>query len=398
MRIKRFEAPDNQTALKMVKKEMGDEALILATRALTPAERKNGSNVRVEVVAAIDSGSDDKGVPDTEHESNMSGNQNTYDYSIVRRGTNRQSDIPQEILAKKYAQETDSKKTDTPDNPADNTDKNLDTKDIQQRLLRFMKKKPDSGTASAEKYPAHHTPDRLPEKPSPEAVAKWRDQLIGQIQIKPPQVNNHGHSPAVIALVGATGVGKTTTAAKLAAWYTLREGLKVTLLSMDCYRIGATDQLRTYSRIMRLPCEVALRQKDFANAIKHHHNQDVIIIDTAGKSPYNNSHINELAEWFGPVGGIQPHLVLSATTKKEDMAHSIKSYEPLSAAGIMITKLDETRAYATLCQQIAASSQPVSCLSTGQRVPEDFMMASKEFLDILFREGWNAATAEAGAA
>jgi flagellar biosynthesis protein FlhF len=397
MRIKRFEAPDNQTALKMVKKEMGDEALILATRTLTPAERKNGSNIRVEVVAAIDSGSDNKGAPDTEHENNMSGNQNTYDYSIVRRGNNLQSDIPQEILSKKYAPNTDSTKRDRPDNLANNTDKNIATKDIQQRLLQFMKK-PDSGDASTEKHPEQNTPDRSVEKPSPEAVAKWRNQLIEQIQIKPPRVNNHGHSPAILALVGATGVGKTTTAAKLAAWYTLREGLKVTLLSMDCYRIGATDQLRTYSKIMRLPCEVALRQKDFANAIKRHQNQDVIIIDTAGKSPYNNSHINELAEWFGPVGGIQAHLVLSATTKKEDIAHSIKSYEPLSTTGLMITKLDETRAYATLCQQIAASSKPVSCISTGQRVPEDFMMASKEFLDILFREGWNAATAEAGAA
>ena len=135
-----------------------------------------------------------------------------------------------------------------------------------------------------------------------------------------------------------------------------------------------------------------------AGDVEDNYLKDIIIIDTAGKSPYNHSHINELAEWFEPVTKIQPYLVLSATTKKEDMTHIIKSYEPLSAAGLMITKLDETRAYATLCQQIAVSSKPVSCLSTGQKVPEDFMMASKGFLVTLFREGWNAATAEAGAA
>lgn len=202
--------------------------------------------------------------------------------------------------------------------------------------------------------------------------------------------------PTILALVGATGVGKTTTAAKLAAWFSLHGGYKVTLLSMDCYRIGATDQLRTYARIMRIPCELALSKKDLHQAITRHHNRDLIIIDTAGKSPYDKGHIAELRDWFTANNKIEPYLVLSATSKKEDIDTMVKNYGTLSTAGIMLTKLDETRAYAALCQQIVASTLPIACLCTGQRVPEDFLPASKDFLHTLFGQGWAAATAEMG--
>jgi len=225
-------------------------------------------------------------------------------------------------------------------------------------------------------------------KPSPQAVRLWRDQLIEKIQVP-----TEDHSPKILALVGATGVGKTTTTAKMAAWYSLRTRQRVALLSMDCYRIGATDQLRTYAKIMRLPCEIALRKKDLVSALQKHSDKDVILIDTAGKSPYDPSHIDELRDWFAPCTDLEPHLVLSATTKKEDLQAMIKSYSAISASSLILTKLDETRAYAALCQQVVASSLPVSYLCTGQRVPEDFMVANKDYLDTLFKNGWNAATA-----
>jgi len=240
--------------------------------------------------------------------------------------------------------------------------------------------------------------DMQTNRPSHQDIARWREQLIEQITVRPPVINRNTKSPAILALVGPTGVGKTTTAAKLAAWYTLREGLKVTLASIDCYRIGATDQLRTYARIMRLPCEIVLRKNEFMKALERHSDQDVIIVDTAGKSPYDKRHVPELGDWFAAVATISPHLVISATSKKEDLACIFETYRPLEPAGVMVAKIDETRAYATLCQQLAATPLPVACLCMGQRVPEDFQMASKEFLKTLFHEGLQAASAQAGAA
>ncbi len=185
-------------------------------------------------------------------------------------------------------------------------------------------------------------------------------------------------------------MGKTTTAAKLAAWYGLKEGYKVALISMDCYRIGATDQLRTYGRIMRMPCEIALHKEDLANLIAKYGHYDIIIVDTAGKSPYNGDHITELKDWFSTVPGLMPYLVLSATTKKEDLKHTLEVYSSLNNAGLILSKLDETRSYAKLCQQVVSSDLPVSYLTTGQKVPEDFVPASRSVVEGLFKKGWPA--------
>lgn len=231
-------------------------------------------------------------------------------------------------------------------------------------------------------------------KPNPTDVARWREQIIGQIKVAPLRLNPETKRPLIIALVGTTGVGKTTTAAKIAAWFSLREQVGVALVSMDCYRIGATDQLRTYARIMRLPCELALRKNDLGQVIARHSDKDVIIIDTTGKSPYDNRHIAELSEWFTGAAGIIPLLLLPATAKKEDLTIIQEAYSPLKPAGLILTKLDETRAYAALCQQVAGGNTPVSCVCTGQRVPEDFLPASRDLIEKLFMEGWDATVPE----
>ncbi len=227
-------------------------------------------------------------------------------------------------------------------------------------------------------------------RPPAEDVARWREHLIGQIQYNSVFALKR-NSQRIIALVGATGVGKTTTVAKIAAYARLHMGLKVGLVSMDCYRIGATDQLRTYARIMHMPCEVALREKDLPRVIGLHSECDLILIDTAGKSPYDEEHVGELARWFAGVRPrVEPYLTISATTKKEDLKAVFEKYGEMHVTGLILTKLDETRAYATLCQQLAAGKVPVSCLCTGQRVPEDLMQASEETVGLLFREGWRA--------
>jgi len=235
------------------------------------------------------------------------------------------------------------------------------------------------------------SPEKNSQRPKREHVARWRDQLISQLQTTELELKASGH-PVIISLVGPTGMGKTTTAAKIAAWYSLRKNKRVALLSTDCYRIGATDQLRTYAQIMKLPCEIALRKNDLELAIRKHQNADMIIIDTAGKSPYDIHHIKELQDLLSPVSNIRNHLVLSATTKKEDTKKIIETYTDLNISGLVLSKLDETRAYATLCQQVATAGIPVSFLATGQRVPEDFTVASTKHLENLFRKGWLAFT------
>lgn len=390
MRIKRFEAADTTTALTMVKEELGENAVILSTRTLKTGAGAKG-RPRVEVVAAMEYDAEPLTVPPPEIENSEpapAGRQPvTYGYQAVR--------PPKNTVAKPKAEENFDRQLAAQLAPTAPVEKaiHIEAHDLKRRFANFLrrqylsKNELDSQASGTDKGKAKTG------RPDPKQVAQWRDKVIDQLQINPLHIGIT-ERPAIVALVGPTGVGKTTTAAKVAAWYSIHEGLKVALLSMDCYRIGATDQLRTYARIMRLPCEIALRKKDLAAAVARHSDKDLIIIDTAGKSPYDPSHVKELASWFASCPGIEPHLVVSSTYKKEDLQHILKAYQPLRANGLVLTKLDETRAYATLCQQVAAAKMPISCLCTGQRVPEDFLLASRDFLQTLFGQGWQAAASE----
>ncbi len=364
MRIKRFQAKDTQTALALVKQEMGEDAIILANKTIG----KKGTNRHIEVVAAMDYDLDN--LFENDGDKSRPEQKDTYGYNAVRRPA------------------TDPKPITSVPPPTTNKI-HSEARDLRLRFANLFRP-PAENKAVESKTARQPKPVRNKRTASPAEVKKWRNQLVDRIKLA--DHNQGGHFQEIIALVGATGVGKTTTAAKLAAWHSLRQNKSVALFSMDCYRIGATDQLRTYANIMRLPCEIVLRQDDMRQALVKHKNKDVIIIDTAGKSPYDEKHIAELNDWFSYSPEIKPHLVLSATTKKEDLNAIFQSYTKLTLAGLILTKLDETRAYAALCQQVVNAALPVSYLATGQRVPEDFLAASKDFLDLLFKQGWKAAT------
>jgi len=222
-----------------------------------------------------------------------------------------------------------------------------------------------------------------PQTPAPD-VSTYRRRVIDAIQLAP--LRPEKHHPMVIALVGPTGVGKTTTCAKIAAWFKINQGLDIALLSCDCYRIGATEQLRTYGRIMGIPCEVVVKPEKMAGAIDRHHHRDLVIIDTTGRSPYDREMIKELGLWLAD-DRIMPLLTMAATAKKEDIEATVGAYGILEPRGVALTKLDETRTYAVMCRYLAASGLPIACMGLGQRVPEDFHPGSREFLRDLFEKG-----------
>jgi flagellar biosynthesis protein FlhF len=374
MRIKRFEAPDSKTAFALVKKELGEDAVILANKTLDAGTAAQ----RYEVVAAVDFDPETITAAAADHPEPLPSRPPAlYGYESVR---------------KKEARILPAGRRST----AQHREINSEAHDLRLRFASLLRSKgvalpADDRQAQPAAAPPPCPPPAAAKRPDPEEVARWRNQLIDQLQAGPPALHE-APKPVILALIGPTGVGKTTTSAKIAAWYKLRENRKVALLSMDCYRIGATDQIRTYARIMQLPCEIVLRKSDLARAVARHSDCDLIIIDTAGRSPYDAAHLTELADWFSAVRPLEPQLVLSATTKKEDLQYIIEAYAALGPTGLILTKLDETRAYAALCQQIAGVGLPISYVATGQKVPEDFFVASKPFLEKLFKHGWAAIT------
>ena len=193
-----------------------------------------------------------------------------------------------------------------------------------------------------------------------------------------------GPGPHVVALVGPTGVGKTTTLAKLAAHAVLQQKARVALVTLDTYRIAAVEQLKTYARIMDLPVQVALNLGELGAAIQFHQDKDLILIDSAGLSPRDAEAMKTLQDFMEDQTDIEVHLVLSATTKGADLTEIVAKFAPMKPAYLIFTKLDETGAYGQLFNQVIRTKLPVSYVTTGQNVPEDFSFASAEALAALF--------------
>ncbi len=197
----------------------------------------------------------------------------------------------------------------------------------------------------------------------------------------------------VMMFVGPTGVGKTTTIAKLAARYSYlqEKRSKVGIITLDTYRIGAVEQLFQYAKMMRLPIEDVVDPDDFNDALKSLANCDIILIDTVGSSQFDKQKLAKLEKFINKSEfSIDVNLVLSAGCKLEDLEDIYKNFSFLDLDTLIFTKFDETRAFGTVFSLIYNTGKPVSYFSIGQEVPDDIVTASSEFLVNCILDGFNA--------
>lgn len=181
-----------------------------------------------------------------------------------------------------------------------------------------------------------------------------------------------------VVLVGPTGVGKTTTIAKLAGRMALIEKKKVGLITVDTYRIGAVDQLKTYAEIMNLEFKVVITIKEMEEAVNSMKDCDVVLIDTTGRSSKNSMQISELRAFVQKVNSDNIHLVISATTKNRDLKSIVEGFKILNYNHVIITKLDETSVYGSILNILQLADKPISFMTTGQTVPDDITIFTKE--------------------
>ncbi|WP_294155092.1 flagellar biosynthesis protein FlhF [uncultured Clostridium sp.] len=192
-------------------------------------------------------------------------------------------------------------------------------------------------------------------------------------------VTNKGLKGRVV-LVGPTGVGKTTTIAKLAGRLALIEKKKVGLITIDTYRIGAIEQLKTYAEIMNIPFKIVITIKEMEDAIESMKDCDVILIDTTGRSSKNTMQISELRAFVQKAEPDYINMVISATTKNKDIKSILEGYSELEYESIIITKLDETTVYGSIYNISRNANKPVSFITIGQNVPDDIKVSTKEEL------------------
>jgi flagellar biosynthesis protein FlhF len=174
-----------------------------------------------------------------------------------------------------------------------------------------------------------------------------------------------------ICLIGPTGVGKTTTIAKLAAAFKLRQKQKVGLITIDTYRIAAVDQLRTYANIIGVPLKVVLTPAELVAAMREMSDCDTILIDTAGRSHADQLKLNELAGFIAAGKPSEVHLVLSSTTTQEAMEAALEKFSAVRVDQIIFTKLDEAVSFGVLLNVARTASRALSYLTTGQDVPDN---------------------------
>lgn len=359
MRIKRFAGVNVREAMKAVKEEFGENALILGTKRL-------GAGLH-EVVAAIDY---DLSSPVTLDLGRGEGD-------VKASGTgNAAKDGGADVLAAELKNELRELRelkrlcmavVSRSENPVSDVfrrlEDNLAANGIDRRLARKILLNTLGGVAKEKASDIAYLKSRI------------REKVYANISVADP-LSQKG----VVAFVGPSGVGKTTTIAKLAALNALRKKRSMALVTMDTYRIAAAEQLRIYGRLMGVPVDVAKDPGELRALLGVHSDKDLVLVDTAGRSQKDQARMKELEELASASPSIRFNLVLSSQTRDEAMYDAVRGFSAIPIGSLSFTRLDEGEAHGPILNAMMLARKPVAYLSTGARVPEDLEPASRENL------------------
>lgn len=332
MQIRRFEGKEIKAVLKEVKETLGPEAIILSTKTLRrPADRPEwGTRPYVEVIAATDRPHAPPSQP----------------FQAPSAATPRRGPI----------------ETGLPEIEGENLLRKVLAAGLMPEFTQGL-------VGELEGLRQGSSDARWPDL----GWHRLRLRLMEAIEVAEPFQKGQ----RIWAFIGPTGVGKTTTLVKLAAQFWLKVTRRITLITIDTYRIGAVEQLRTYGQILKLPVEVATSPEELRDIIDRQTGQDLLLIDTAGRNPRHTASMEELGAFLSAHPSIENHLVLSATMKERDLARMTTCFSIRPIRTYIFTKIDETEEYVPIFNQLLRFRRPLSYLTCGQRVPEDIELATK---------------------
>jgi flagellar biosynthetic protein FlhF len=213
------------------------------------------------------------------------------------------------------------------------------------------------------------------ERSDEQRVRQKLEEIISEICINTSAIQPGVDKPKIVAMIGPTGVGKTTTIGKLAAGFKIIDKRKVALITVDTYRVAAVEQLKTFGELIGVSVEVAMTPSGLQDALNQHADKELIFIDTAGRSPHHNLHMSELKAFLDKANPDFTILVMSATTHTSDQLRVFKNFEPFTTH-LIFTKLDETVSSGSILNLLEHTALPTAYITNGQNVPDDIEVAT----------------------
>lgn len=384
MRIMKFEGATMRDAIAKVKAELGDQAVIISSRQV----RKGLLGSAVEISAAIDDDNDEQATPARLDESP----------AFTRKG-----------FAGAYGSNaTNREPATTPHNDGPDVEKLIAPLRNELRSLRAMVR---SSTPAAEPKTTKLEGEiaalralveqfvataATPAPAPPRQVSASAESISQAVQAaaakRAHRADQEDDAPIIapstariVMLVGPTGAGKTTTIAKLAAHAALVEGRRVRLITLDTYRVGGVDQIRTFADLIGVQLTVLDRPSELANAIDD--DDDLTLIDTAGRSPRDVTSVVELAQATAKIRELETHLVIPASLTASQIDALVTRYTALAPARLLFTKVDEHEAIPQLLEAPRRTRLPITWVATGQQVPEDLEQPTAKRLGMLAANG-----------
>ncbi|MBU7008285.1 flagellar biosynthesis protein FlhF [Phosphitispora fastidiosa] len=392
MRVKRYVAETLQDAMLKVKMDMGKDAVILHTRKF-----KEGGffgffgKVRFEVTAAVEEARPAQNpAPAGKPAQDMPGMQG-------KMGTGRMTAITMEEPAETSEEEHDlheelQEMKDMLSEVMNQIDMAQDIKSLPKPVQRFHQILTDNDVDDRlTKKMLQNILKQIPREEigNSEIIRKSLEKQVLRLLKKPRPVSfkRQALGQQSIVLVGPTGVGKTTTIAKLAATFSIIDQKKVALITADTYRVAAVEQLKTYGEIIGIPVDVVYTPQELQKAIARHTDKDLVLIDTAGRSHKNDEQMSELRTFLEIAEPSDVFLVLSATTRYRDMMDIVNSYGDIPVSRLVFTKLDETSTYGPILNVVSSTQKHLSYVTVGQNVPDDIEIADpSKIANMIMRE------------
>lgn len=393
MIIKKFQAQTENQAILKAKEAMGGDAVVMNIKTIRPRGIMRWfRKPQVEVTAALNEEKDGKELQFLMDDGNQKPQEESM--SAVRSGDrNAEKDNP--ILRELERREAESKKTDALEEKLVDIQKLLQKKLADDDVKAIQEEQQQAEAESEIEMYTKLVYNKLLEQ---EVDEKYANQIVDEIdrnikkdagldyilsavyqkmilklgESKPIMLGNR--LPKVVFFIGPTGVGKTTTIAKIASKFTLEEKKKVAMLTADTYRIAATEQLHTYADILNVPFKIIYTPEEIEQAVEEYEDYDLILVDTAGHSHQNEQQLSDIKKFLASVDSPEQKeifLVLSTTTKYRDLLSIADSYKSIEGFKLIFTKLDETTCCGNILNLKLYTDADLSYLTCGQNVPDD---------------------------